>query len=226
MNLSYESLFGFPFITSQGAEEDGVRALIGLTLYSMLKRFLDILVSLALLGLLLPVMIIISILIRLSSPGAAIYCQQRLTDRAKTFTMFKFRTMASDAEASSGAVMADVGDPRITKIGTFLRRTRLDELPQLLNVVIGDMSLVGPRPERPELARTLREELPGFQRRTKVRAGLTGLAQTKSGYASNVEGYREKLALDLLYIKRRSLLLDLQILFNTIWVVVSGKGAR
>lgn len=226
MSLSRNSLLAFPFITSQGAEEDSLRALIGLTLYSMLKRFLDILVSLALLGLLLPIMLLISVLIRLSSPGAAIYCQQRLTDRAKTFTMFKFRTMAFDAEASSGAVMADVADPRVTKIGSFLRRTRLDELPQLLNVVIGDMSLVGPRPERPELARTLRVELPGFQRRTRVRAGLTGLAQTTSGYASDVEGYREKLALDLLYIKRRSLLLDFQILLNTIWVVISGKGAR
>ncbi len=226
MSKTSTSLFALPFILSQGSEDEGLRALIGLTTYSMLKRFIDILVSLALLGLLLPVMLLISLLIRASSPGAAIYCQRRLTDRSKTFTMFKFRSMSSDAEASSGAVMADVGDPRVTKIGAFLRRTRLDELPQLLNVLTGDMSLVGPRPERPELALTLREELPGFQRRTKVRAGLTGLAQTTSGYASCVDGYREKLAWDLLYIKRRCLLLDVQILFKTIWVVLSGRGAR
>lgn len=224
--MDVRKLFALPFITSEGEDEESLRGAICLTAYSMSKRFLDIFVSLSLLCLLLPLMILISLLIRLSSPGPAIYCQKRLTDRAKTFTMFKFRTMGSDAELHSGAVWAGENDPRVTRIGRFLRRTRLDELPQLLNVVIGDMSLVGPRPERPELAKTLKQELPSFHRRTKVRAGLTGLAQTASGYASCVEGYKEKLAWDLLYIKRRSLLLDLTILVRTVWVVISGQGAR
>jgi lipopolysaccharide/colanic/teichoic acid biosynthesis glycosyltransferase len=221
-----KKLYSIPFIISEGDGVEGLRRLLYLSTYSMCKRFIDILGSLALLALLLPVMLLISILIRLSSPGPAIYCQKRLTDRAKTFTMFKFRTMREDAEAASGAVWADESDPRVIPIGAFLRRTRLDELPQLLNVLTGDMSLVGPRPERPELARTLRKQLPSFHRRTEVRAGLTGLAQTTSGYASCVEGYREKLAWDLLYIKRRSLLLDLLILGKTVAVVLTGRGAR
>lgn len=196
------------------------------TLYLMSKRFIDILVSLALLALLLPLMLLISVVIRLSSPGPAIYCQKRLTGRHRTFTIFKFRTMTSDAEQGSGAVWAEDEDPRITPIGRVLRKTRLDELPQLLNVLIGDMTLVGPRPERPELARELEKELPGFRRRTKVRAGLTGLAQVASGYAASLDSHRRKLAWDLIYLKHRSFLLDLRIILQTIWIVLTGRGAR
>jgi lipopolysaccharide/colanic/teichoic acid biosynthesis glycosyltransferase len=216
----------FPFILKRGDTTKGLRRLFFLSTYTMCKRFIDILGSLALLSLVLPVMLLVSLLIRVSSPGPAIYCQKRLTDRGKTFTMFKFRTMNCDAESRSGAVWADTNDPRVTRIGKLLRRTRLDELPQLLNIVIGDMSLVGPRPERPELALELRNELKLFYRRTEVKAGLTGLAQIASGYAASVEGYREKLAWDLLYIQKRSLLLDFQILLKTVWVVLSGRGAR
>ena len=195
-------------------------------LYLTLKRFLDILGSIFLLTLVFPIMALISLAIRLSSPGPAIYCQKRLTDGAKTFTMFKFRSMALNAEAHSGAVWAADNDPRILPIGRFLRRTRLDELPQLLNVLIGDMSLVGPRPERPELARELVKEFPSFYRRTDVKAGLTGLAQIASGYASSVESYKEKLEWDLQYIQRKSLFLDLRIMLKTVLVVLTGNGAK
>ncbi len=190
------------------------------------KRTFDILCSLILLTFAVPVMVVISIFIRLSSAGPAIYCQRRLTDGGKIFTMFKFRTMATDAEATSGAVWAGADDPRIIPIGRFLRKTRLDELPQLLNVLIGDMSIVGPRPERPEMARELVKTLPSFARRLEVKAGLTGLAQIALGYADSVDSYRDKLAHDILYIKKRSLILDFLILLKTIVVVFTGHGAR
>ncbi|MCB0322787.1 MAG: sugar transferase [Bdellovibrionales bacterium] len=207
-------------------EQTSPRQRVATVGYLMLKRFLDILVSLALLALLLPLMVLISVVIRLSSPGPAIYCQKRLTDNGKIFTIFKFRTMSTDAETESGAVWADAADPRVTTIGRLLRHTRLDELPQLLNVLVGDMSLVGPRPERPELARELVRLLPDFERRTQVKAGLTGLAQIARGYASSLDDHREKLALDLAYIRGRSLWLDLQILVRTVLIVVTGRGAR
>lgn len=194
--------------------------------YCSVKRLLDIFGSLVLLAFAVPVMLVISLAVRLSSPGPAIYCQKRLTDGRRTFTIFKFRTMGSNAESGSGAVWAESEDPRVTRIGRMLRVTRLDELPQLFNVLIGDMSLVGPRPERPELARKLAKELPGFNRRMEVKAGLTGLAQIGSGYAASVDSYKTKLAWDLLYIQNRSLLLDLKILFQTVRVVLTGIGAR
>ena len=194
--------------------------------YGGLKRLVDILGSLMLLAILLPIMLLVSLIIRLSSPGPAIYCQRRLTEGARIFTIFKFRTMSVDAEQKTGAVWATSADPRITEIGKWLRASRLDELPQLLNVLIGDMSLVGPRPERPVFARELAAQLPLFARRTEVKAGLTGLAQVASGYAACVDSYKEKLAWDLLYIKHRSLFLDLQILIRTVFVVLRGTGAR
>jgi lipopolysaccharide/colanic/teichoic acid biosynthesis glycosyltransferase len=190
------------------------------------KRIFDVLCSLALLTFAVPVMVIVSIAIRLSSPGPAIYCQHRLTDGGKVFTIFKFRTMSTDAEATCGAVWADPNDQRVIPIGRFLRKTRLDELPQLLNVLIGDMSIVGPRPERPEMARQLAKQLPAFPRRLEVKAGLTGLAQIASGYADDVVSYRKKLAWDILYIKKRSLFLDCVIFIRTIVVVLTGHGAR
>jgi lipopolysaccharide/colanic/teichoic acid biosynthesis glycosyltransferase len=194
--------------------------------YLAVKRLLDIIVSLLILVFAGPLMLIISLIVRMSSPGPAIYCQKRLTDGGKTFTMFKFRTMSSNAEASSGAVWAGENDPRIIPIGRFLRKTRLDELPQLFNVLVGDMSMVGPRPERPEIAKELAQELPSFYHRLEVKAGLTGLAQTGPGYAASLESYREKLAWDILYVRRKSIWLDLTILAKTVWVVLSGHGAR
>lgn len=190
------------------------------------KRTYDVFISLGLFALLLPLMLLIYLVVRLSSRGPALYSQQRLTARGRVFTMYKFRTMSTSAEAGTGAVLAVVGDHRVTKVGKFLRKTRLDELPQLLNVLIGDMSLIGPRPERPEIATMLSSELPEMTRRLEVKAGLTGLAQVQSGYAGCVESYREKLAWDLLYIENRSLLLDVKIAVKTVWVIASGFGSR
>lgn len=191
-----------------------------------IKRFFDIAISLALLSVLLPLMVVVAILIRLSSKGPVIYKQRRLTIGGKYFIIYKFRTMSTNAEKSTGAKMADVGDARVTKLGKFLRKSRIDELPQLLNIVIGDMSLIGPRPERAEIAWELSQHLPNIHHRINVKAGLTGLAQVKLGYVSTPETYKDKLNWDIYYIENYSLWLDLKIVFYTIRVILTGFGAR
>lgn len=196
------------------------------TWYDGLKRTIDLVGAAFLLVLLAPVMVVVILAVRLTSKGPAVYTQKRLTAGGRVFTMYKFRSMFIDAETRTGAVWASSDDPRVTNIGKFLRVSRLDELPQLLNVLMGDMSLIGPRPERPELAEQLAKELPDFNRRMEVKAGLTGLAQTMSGYASSVRSYKRKLALDLIYINNRCLMLDLKIALKTILVILTGAGAR
>lgn len=176
--------------------------------------------------LLSPVMLTTALLIKLTSRGPIIFRQQRLTQGGKIFTMFKFRTMLSNAEHETGAVWASYLDPRVTRVGRVLRMFRLDELPQLFNVVRGEMSLIGPRPERPELAAELEREIPLFRRRVEVKAGITGLAQIASGYAANIGSYRTKIAFDIEYVENRSLVLDLKIAWKTLQVVLSGDGAR
>lgn len=190
------------------------------------KRLIDILGSLVLLLILSPLMLVIALLVKLSSPGPVIYKQERLTCGGRIFTMYKFRSMSTNAESKSGAVWAEKNDPRVTPIGRFLRKTRIDELPQLVNVLIGDMSIIGPRPERPEIARNLIEDFPFFKRRLAVKGGITGLAQVSSEYAASVESYRSKLSLDRLYVARRSLWLDLYIAIKTFLVIFTGRGAR
>jgi len=190
------------------------------------KETFDFVGSSLLLVILSPLLLLISVLIRASSPGPIIFCQKRLTKNGKVFILYKFRTMVLNAETKTGAVWADVGDSRITKLGQFMRRTRFDELPQLYNVFCGDMSLIGPRPERPEFSQMLTEQLPLFKKRTNVKAGLTGLAQTKLGYSASLKHYRRKVALDSIYIDNCCLLLDLRIALKTISVLVSGFGAR
>lgn len=196
------------------------------TYYPYLKEIFDKIFALILLLLLSPLIFFISILIRITSSGPSLLVQKRLTTDGKIFDMYKFRTMYKDAEKQSGAVWAKTKDPRITRFGKFLRKTRFDELPQLVNVIKGDMSLVGPRPERPEMVRKLEEVFPYFSRRHHVKSGITGLAQIAQGYASCNESYRRKLALDLLYVRNRCLLLDLRIAFRTVLVVVTGFGAK
>lgn len=208
------------------AINDTKRSLIKDLRYDAFKRFFDIFISLSLLIFAVPVMLFLSLIIRLSSPGPAIYCQRRLTSKGRVFTIFKFRTMISDAEVQSGAVWASEYDPRVTRLGRLMRVTRLDELPQLINVLIGDMSLIGPRPERPEFARELQRKYPQFKYRYEVPAGLSGLAQITIGYADSIESYEQKLYQDLVYVNNRSLLLDFQIALKTIYVIVSGYGAR
>lgn len=190
------------------------------------KRFIDVVFSIALLAALAPLLAIVAVLVRTTSHGPALYRQRRLTVGGREFDMLKFRTMVNDAEKLSGPQFASQNDPRITRLGRFLRSTRIDELPQLLNVIRGDMSLIGPRPERPEMAETLAEELPNFSRRLAVKGGITGLAQVTAGYAANVQSYRHKLALDLVYIENRSLMLDLMIAVRTVRVVFTGTGSR
>jgi len=150
--------------------------------------------------------------------------RREVSNYGRPFVMFKFRTMRTDAERN-GAQLAQAGDPRITLVGRFLRRTRIDELPQLWNVLRGDMSLVGPRPERPEFMEELSEKIPGYVDRLGLKPGLTGIAQVENGYDNELKGFRRKVGYDLLYLQNCCLLNDLKILLRTIRVVVTGEGA-
>lgn len=186
-----------------------------------LKRTLD-LVGASLLGLVsLPAFAAVAVAVRLSSPGPVIYRQRRVGRERKEFELFKFRTMSVDAEADGAERLATPGDGRITRVGSFLRRTRLDELPQLLNVLRGDMSLVGPRPERPGFVARYLAEVPGYGERFAVRPGVTGLAQVVGDYHTTAEN---KLRYDLAYIANQNLRLDLSILFRTVRTVLSTSG--
>ena len=193
---------------------------------NIFKRLIDIVGAALLLICLIPIMLALVVLVRMTSPGSAFFCQRRLTKNGKIFTMYKFRTMDLNAESKTGAVFAESGDARITKLGRIMRQTRLDELPQLFNVLVGDMSLIGPRPERPELAESLNNVLPLFKRRLEVKAGLTGLAQTRIGYSSSLRHYRGKVALDAIYIDNCCLFLDMRIALKTLVVLITGFGAR
>jgi lipopolysaccharide/colanic/teichoic acid biosynthesis glycosyltransferase len=192
--------------------------------YDSLKRVVDVIGSTALLFALSPLLLLIAFVLCFTGP--VFFSQKRLTKGGRVFTLYKFRTMRVDAETASGPTFAHRNDPRITMLGSVLRRTRLDEIPQLLNVLLGDMSLIGPRPERPEFAHSLSERIPRFPERLQVKAGLTGLAQVRAGYASSQREFRKKLSYDLLYIKHRCLLLDLRIAAHTVAVVLTGKGAQ
>ena len=188
------------------------------------KRLLDFV--LAALGLLLiwPLLAVLAVLVRWTSSGPALFTQERVGAEGKPFTLYKFRSMFSDAESRTGPVWASQDDPRITRLGKFLRRTRLDELPQLFNVLVGDMSLVGPRPERPVFVNDLARQIPYFHLRHVVKPGVTGWAQINYPYGNSVADALQKLQYDLFYIKNQSLLFDLSILFTTIKIVVLRKG--
>jgi sugar transferase (PEP-CTERM system associated) len=188
------------------------------------KRTLDIMASFFGLLILSPIIPIIALAIKLDSPGPVLFCQKRVGEGDRDFTLMKFRSMRQDAEAATGAVWSQENDPRITKVGNFLRCTRLDEIPQLVNILRGDMSLVGPRPERPEFVNKLKERIPYYSERHYVKPGLTGWAQVCYPYGSSVEDAIEKLRYDLYYIKNISILLDFYIIFKTFSVVLLGKG--
>lgn len=189
-----------------------------------IKRLFDIFVSVVLFVITSPLMLIAAILVKITSPGPIIYKQTRITLGQKEFAILKFRTMSATAEAKSGPVLSTSNDSRVTTVGKYLRALRIDELPQLINVIRGDMSIVGPRPERPFFVDQFNSENPNYYLRHNVRAGITGYAQVYGKYASD---YNSKLNFDLLYIKNYSLLLDMKILLQTIKILfdkVSSKG--
>jgi sugar transferase (PEP-CTERM system associated) len=189
------------------------------------KRLMDI--TAALIGLVLaaPLMAMVALAVQWTSPGTVLYRQKRVGQHGRVFTVLKFRSMHQDAEATTGAVWATQNDNRVTPIGRFLRRSRLDEMPQLVNVLSGDMSLVGPRPERPEFVQQLTQEIPFYGQRHIIRPGLTGWAQVRYTYGSTVEDALEKLQYDLFYIKNLSIPLDLFIIFSTVKTVLLRRGA-
>lgn len=173
-----------------------------------------------------PLIFFISIAIRMTSQGPIFLKQVRVGEQEKTFLIFKFRTMREDAETSTGAVWAFDNDPRITKVGSLLRKLRLDELPQFWNVIKGDMSFVGPRPERPEFVEQLKNELPYYGQRHSVKPGITGWAQINYGYGASVEDALHKLEYDLFYIKNLSFMFDFFIVLKTIKAILKGEGVR
>jgi exopolysaccharide biosynthesis polyprenyl glycosylphosphotransferase len=191
-----------------------------------LRRALDIGAAGALLLLTLPLLLLTMVAIRLDSRGPIFYRQERIGLNNRPFMLFKFRSMITDAEAGGVARWAMRGDPRVTRIGRFLRLTRIDEIPQALNVLRGDMSIVGPRPERPTFVAQLGEIIPHYHDRAVVKPGITGWAQVNYPYGASVEDARMKLSYDLYYVRRRSLLLDLLILLGTVRVVLFQEGAR
>jgi len=192
---------------------------------SSFKRNGELAVAAVLLVLTAPLAGLLALAVRLSGPGPVLYRQTRVGLRGSTFELLKWRTMRADAEAASGPVWASAdNDPRVTRVGRFFRKTRLDELPQLWNVLRGDMSFVGPRPERPHFVEKLRRVIPYYEERHEVRPGITGWAQVKFPYGSTLEDAEEKLEYDLYYVKNMSLLLDVAIVLETFKVVLLGRG--
>lgn len=215
--LLLDGLVPSTFIFGDDAGTDTARRFV--------RRLLSICVSLTALlicSLLIP---FIMLAVRLSSPGPIFFRQTRIGLRGRTFSVIKFRTMREDAEAN-GAVWAAENDSRVTGVGRFLRRTRLDEIPQLWNVLRGEMAFVGPRPERPEFVRWLREEIPFYELRHMIRPGITGWAQVRYHYGASLEESKRKLEYDLYYIKHLSLSLDLLIIFETIKTIILRRGAQ
>lgn len=190
--------------------------------YDICQRVIDLL--LASMGLIIgiPLMIIFGIAIILETSGPAIYKQERVGKNGKKFVIYKLRSMGIDAE-KNGAQWAQKRDPRVTRIGAFIRKTRIDEIPQIFNVLKGEMSIVGPRPERPNFTMDFNKEIPGFIYRLQVKPGLTGWAQVTGGYDMTP---KEKWEADMYYIKNRSMILDLWIILKTVRVVITGQGAR
>ncbi len=188
------------------------------------KRLIDIGVSLLVLVLFLPVWLLVAVAIKLDSRGPVFYSQERVGRYGKIFRILKFRSMYEDAESMTGPVWADKDDPRVTRVGRVLRKLRIDEVPQLINVLKGEMSLIGPRPERPYFVEQLKKEIPYYSRRLRIRPGITGWAQIKHEYDQSLDDVRKKIQYDLYYLENMSLRMDLKIILNTIYTVLSGRG--
>ena len=189
-----------------------------------LKRLIDISVSLIFLIITSPLLLVTMIAIKLESEGSVFYRQDRCGINGKIFRIIKFRSMRKDAEKLTGPVWSQKDDPRITKVGRFIRRARIDEIPQIINVLKGEMSIVGPRPERPYFVEKLSMDIPYYKRRLKVRPGITGWAQVKHKYDETIEDVKIKLRYDLFYIENMSLRMDFKILFRTVFVMILGQG--
>ena len=204
-------------IYSQGSTEAQIRLLI--------KRVIDLFASLVLVTLTAPVVLVAALLVRVTSPGPVLFRQERVGQHGRTFMLYKFRSMRVDAEAG-GPKWASENDPRVTAVGRVIRKLRIDELPQIFNVLKGDMSFVGPRPERPMFVDDLAQQLPYYAERHTVRPGITGWAQVNYPYGASVEDAFQKAQYDLYYIKNFSVFLDILILIKTIRVILFGSGAR
>lgn len=210
--IDIEKLKRLPIVTGKGFSNSA-------------KRILDIFLSFSLLLFTIPLIIFVALAIKTDSSGPVLYRQARVGRAGKEFTILKFRTMCVDAE-SDGPKWASRNDPRVTRIGLFLRKTRIDEIPQAINILKGDMSFVGPRPERPEFTENLAGQIPNFKARTLVKPGLTGWAQVTLPYAANIAETRQKLSCDLYYIENYSFLLDLLIIMKTFRVALFTDSAH
>ena len=215
--IAVENLRPSWLIFSQGFRKSHMLALA--------KRGLDLVVAAVGLAIMAPVLGLVAVAIRLTSPGPALYSQRRVGKDGHVFIIHKFRSMRADAEARTGAVWSVENDPRVTPLGRILRRTRLDEVPQLWNVLIGDMSMVGPRPERPEFVADLTTRIPFYGQRHVVRPGVTGWAQVRHSYGSTVDDALQKLQFDLFYIKHLSIAFDLFICLETLKTVLVRRGS-
>ncbi|HKO87471.1 MAG TPA: TIGR03013 family XrtA/PEP-CTERM system glycosyltransferase [Burkholderiales bacterium] len=193
---------------------------------NIVKRAFDVATAGTLLVLTFPLMVLVALTILFEGGGAVIYRQERVGRGGRPFTVYKFRSMVADAEGDGQARWAQTNDPRVTAFGKFIRRTRMDELPQLWNVLKGEMSFVGPRPERPQFVGELEQSIPYYGARHSVKPGLTGWAQVRYSYGASVEDATRKLQFDLYYVKNHSLFLDLLVLVETVRVVLWGEGAR
>jgi lipopolysaccharide/colanic/teichoic acid biosynthesis glycosyltransferase len=189
------------------------------------RYILDFYLALVLMILTFPAWILLALLIKLDSRGPVFYVQERVGRSGAVFRMYKFRTMRIDAEKTSGPVLTSKNDPRITRIGNVLRKTRIDEIPQFMNILIGDMSFIGPRPERPYFVHIYSTKIPGYRKRLRIRPGITGLAQVSNGYDKDIDDVKLKLKYDLQYIQSaKSFRMNLQILLKTLLIVIFGQG--
>ena len=205
-------------IFSEGFVKSGISRVV--------KRLVGVFISTVMLIVLSPLICLIAVAIKLDSRGPALFPQERVGEYGKTFVLYKFRSMQEDAEEETGPVWATEEDCRITRVGKIIRKLRIDELPQLWNVFKGDMSFVGPRPERSFFVEKLKETIPYYNERFTVKPGVTGWAQVKYSYGASEEDALEKLKYDLYYIKNMSFLMDLVIIFHTVKIVLLGRGSR
>jgi exopolysaccharide biosynthesis polyprenyl glycosylphosphotransferase len=214
--LELDRLGGLPLMTVRPSNPHGIQYAV--------KYGLDPIIAAAIVVLLSPILLAVALAVWLDSGRPILFRQVRVGRDGRKFTMLKFRSMRTDAEKDGRPVWAGENDPRVTRVGALIRKTRIDEIPQLWNVLKGDMAIVGPRPERPYFVERLREVIPYYDQRHTVKPGITGWAQVRYPYGASVQDAVEKLQYDLFYIKHMSLLFDLSILFETIKVIIFGRG--